>query len=153
MLKFFIFLIYLYPVWKDAVGILIIAYGASWSLTIGQGKTSVMRIFSVLKLLTMWSIVLTFWQVGFLRVVLSYTCQVLLCMFQVELLACCSQYLYLQQLGWFSSELLLLLLKVLYLAFKSILVFLCLQGKFGRKHLQDSFCFCSSLDTLFTHVW
>ena len=68
-------------------------------------------------------------------------------MFQVQLMVCCNQYWYLQQLQWFCSKL-LLLLKVSYLAFESILVFLCLQGEVGRKHLQGSFCFCSSLDTL-----
>ena len=67
-------------------------------------------------------------------------------MFQAQLV-CCNQYWNLQQLRWFCSKL-LLLLKVSYLAFESILVFLCLQGEVGRKHLQGSFCFCSSLDTL-----
>ena len=72
-------------------------------------------------------------------------------MFQVQLMVCCNQYWYLQQLRWFCSKL-LLLLKVSYLAFESILVFLCLQGEVGRKHLQGSLCICSSLDTLSTHV-
>ena len=91
--------------------------------------------------------VLWFWhldKLAFLGVVLSCNCQALHFMFQVQLMVCCNQYWYLQQLRWFCSKL-LLLLKVSYLAFESILVFLCLQGEVGRKHLQGSFCFCSSL--------
>ena len=87
----------------------------------------------------------------FLLVVLSSTCQVLLCMFQVQLMLCSNQYWYLRQSRWFCSKL-LLLLKVLYLAFKFMSVFLCLQGEVGRKQLQGSPCFCSSLDTLSTYV-
>ena len=128
MLKFFIFLIYLYLVWNDAVRMLIIAYGASWSLTVGQGRTSVMRTFSVSRLLTVWSIVLAPWRVGFFTCYLRCTCQVLLCMFQVKLMVCCNQYWYLRQLRRFRSKF-LLFLKVSYLVFESISVFSLYSGR------------------------
>ena len=99
----------------------------------------------------MWSMVLTPGRVGFFTCFLSCKCQELLCTFQAQLMVCCNQYWYLQQLRWFCSKL-LLLLKVSYLAFESILVFLCLQGEVGRKHLQGSFCFCSFFDTLSIHI-
>ena len=100
------------------------------------------------------NVIYGFWhldELAFLRVVLSCKCQVLLCMLQVQLMVCCNKYWYLQPLRWFCSKL-LLLLKVSYLAFESILVLLCLQGEVGRKHLQGSFYFCSSLNTLSTYV-